>query len=322
MNQYHDLLHSICISGKWQQNRTGIRTKSLSGTFLRFDLQDGFPAITTKKLAFNAVRGELVGFLRGATSAQTFRDLGCKVWDANANENAEWLANPYRTGTDDIGNCYGAMWRKWPAYKRIPQSKPAQLTAALASAYERIGVDERNGDILLQKDIDQLKECLNRLMHKPSDRRILFHAWNPAELDAIALPACHILYMFNADIERKELSLCYSMRSVDSFLGLPFNIASAGMLLSLFAHLTGFKPRFLSFSGADTHIYENHMDAVNEQLGRSHLAIPRLKIADRVPTFNGQNADEIYRWLDLIEPADFTLEGYKHHAPLTAPMAV
>ena len=116
MKQYLDLVQSILDTGSWQENRTGIRTLSMPGASLRFDLQQGFPAVTTKKLAFKSAIGELVGFLR-ARSAAEFRELGCKVWDQNANENAQWLANPYREGPDDLGPVYGVQWRQWPAYR-------------------------------------------------------------------------------------------------------------------------------------------------------------------------------------------------------------
>ncbi len=120
MKQYLDLVQTILDSGSWQENRTGTRTISIPGAMLRFDLQkDGFPAVTTKKLAFKSVVGELCGFLRASRSAADFRALGCKVWDQNANENAEWLANPYRLGRDDLGPVYGVQWRAWPAYKLL-----------------------------------------------------------------------------------------------------------------------------------------------------------------------------------------------------------
>jgi len=117
MKQYLDLVRTILDTGSWQENRTGIRTISMPGAMLRFDLQQGFPAVTTKKLAFKSAIGELIGFLRASRSAADFRALGCKVWDGNANENAQWLANPYRQGLDDLGDVYGVQWRKWPAYK-------------------------------------------------------------------------------------------------------------------------------------------------------------------------------------------------------------
>ena len=139
MKQYLDLVRDVIDNGTVQGNRTGIRTISLPGAMLRFDLQKGFPAITTRKLAFKSAIGEMVGFLRGVKNAGEFRDLGCKVWDQNANENAQWLANPFRQGHDDLGEIYGVQWRQWPAYKRIPLSNPAAIEMAAAGAPSALG---------------------------------------------------------------------------------------------------------------------------------------------------------------------------------------
>lgn len=193
---------------------------------LKFDLQQGFPAVTTKKLAFKSAIGELVGFLRGYRNAAEFRALGCKVWDQNANENASWLANPYRLSEDDLGSVYGVQWRQWPAYKLIdpshPQS-PAQLADALGRGYRQVGILDQaeGGGILLYKAIDQLRSCLDSLIQDPSNRRILFHAWNWAQLEEMALPPCHLLYQFLVNQANREISLCLYIRSNDVGLVLP-----------------------------------------------------------------------------------------------------
>ncbi|HEY1611114.1 MAG TPA: thymidylate synthase, partial [Paraburkholderia sp.] len=177
MKQYLDLVRSILDTGSWQENRTGIRTISQPGAMLRFDLQQGFPAVTTKKLAFKSAVGELIGFLRASSSAADFRALGCKVWDANANENAQWLANPYREGTDDLGDVYGVQWRRWPAYKVLDADATAQVDDARSRGYEIVTAFAEDGrqKVLLYKAIDQLRQCLDTIMSNPSDRRILFH---------------------------------------------------------------------------------------------------------------------------------------------------
>src|SRR5262249_40929892 len=126
MNQYLQLIQEVLDNGEWTDNRTGIRTKMLPGAMLRFDLSKGFPAVTTKKLAFKSVVGELCAFLRASRSAADFRALGCKVWDQNANENAAWLANPYRKGVDDLGPVYGVQWREWPGFKVFPAFATAE----------------------------------------------------------------------------------------------------------------------------------------------------------------------------------------------------
>ena len=323
MQQYQQLIETVLAEGSWQDNRTGIRTLSVPGAMMRFDLSKGFPAVTTKKLAFKAVVGELCAFLRASRSAADFRALGCKVWDQNANENRQWLDNPFRAGLDDLGPVYGVQWREWPAFKVLDAAATAQIDAARRNGFTVVAplVEDGVDKILLYKAVDQLRECLDTIVNNPGSRRILFHGWNPAVLDEVALPACHLLYQFIPNATTKELSLCLYVRSNDIGLGTPFNIAEAAVLLSLVARLTGYTPRWFSYFVGDAHIYENHMDMVQEQLKREPFPLPQLVIADRVPAFaeTGRYEPE---WLEKIEPADFSLEGYQHHAPITAPMAV
>lgn len=324
MKQYLDLVRTVLDTGAWQQNRTGIRTISIPGAMLRFDLQkDGFPAVTTKKLAFKSVVGELVGFLRAARSAADFRALGCKVWDQNANENAEWLANPYRRGEDDLGPVYGVQWRQWPAYKLLDAQDTRQIEDAQRRGFRIVSAvqDEGRNKVLLYKAIDQLRECLDTIINNPGSRRILFHGWNCADLDAIALPACHLLYQFIPNANTKEISLCLYIRSNDIGLGTPFNLAEGAALLHLVGRLTGYRPRWFTYFIGDAHIYENHLDMLKEQLTREPYPAPTLVLSERIPDHakTGRYEPE---WLEKVEPSDFTLEGYRHHAPLTAPMAV
>lgn len=324
MKQYLDLVRTVLETGTWQENRTGIRTISIPGAMLRFDLQkDGFPAVTTKKLAFKSVMGELVGFLRATRSAADFRALGCKVWDQNANDNAEWLANPYRRGQDDLGPVYGVQWREWPAYKLLDADKTLQIEDAQRRGFRIVSAvqDEGKEKVLLYKAIDQLRDCLDTIMKNPGSRRILFHGWNCADLDAIALPACHLLYQFMPNAVTKEISLCLYIRSNDIGLGTPFNLAEGAALLHLVGRLTGYAPRWFTYFIGDAHIYENHLGMLEEQLKREPYPAPRLIISDRIPEYakTGKYEPE---WLEKVEPSDFALEGYQHHAPLTAPMAV
>ncbi|WEF34686.1 thymidylate synthase [Pseudoduganella chitinolytica] len=323
MQQYQQLIETVLAEGSWQDNRTGIRTLSVPGAMMRFDLAKGFPAVTTKKLAFKSVVGELCAFLRASRSAADFRALGCKVWDQNANENRQWLDNPFRAGTDDLGPVYGVQWREWPAYKLLDAAATAQIDAARANGFSVVAPLSDNGveRVLLYKAVDQLRECLDTIVHNPGSRRILFHGWNPAVLDEVALPACHLLYQFIPNATTKEISLCLYVRSNDIGLGTPFNIAEAAVLLALVGRLTGYTPRWFSYFVGDAHIYENHLDMVREQLQREPYPLPRLVIADRVPAFAETGRYEP-AWLERIEPSDFSLEGYLHHPPLTAPMAV
>lgn len=326
MKPYLDLVRDILDNGSWQDNRTGIRTRSLPGAMMRFDLKQGFPAVTTKRLAFKSAMGELVGFLRASRSAADFRALGSQVWNQNANENAQWLANPWREGTDDLGSVYGVQWRQWPAFKLLDENHPRfqdRLNDAAARGYQTVGQvkNETASSTLMWRQLDQLRECLDTIMTRPADRRILFHAWNPAALDEMALPPCHLLYQFLVNAQTKEISLCLYVRSNDVGLGAPFNLAEGAALLTLVGRLTGYEPRWFTYFMGDAHIYENHLEMLQEQLKREPLPLPTLEISERVPAYasTGVYAPE---WLNWVEPTDFILKGYQHHPPLTAPMAV
>ncbi|KZE32654.1 thymidylate synthase [Crenobacter luteus] len=323
MKQYLDLVRTVLATGSWQDNRTGVRTIAIPGAMMRFDLAEGFPAVTTRKLAFKAAIGELVGFLRANKSAADFRALGCKVWDQNANENAAWLANPYRAGDDDLGEVYGVQWRQWPAYKLLAARQTAQIDDAQRRGYRVVAtlVEDGEDKVLLYKAVDQLRQCLDTIVNDPGSRRILFHGWNWAQLDQMALPPCHLLYQFLPNVATRELSLCLYIRSNDLGLGAPFNIAEGAALLTLVGRLTGYTPRWFSYFIGDAHIYENHLDMLAEQLTREPLPSPRLVLSERIPDYAATGRYEP-EWLERVEPGDFVLEGYQHHAPLTAPMAV
>lgn len=218
MKAYHDNLRFILDNGAWKTNRTQYATKMVPGLTMRFDLRQGFPAVTTKRLAFKSVIGELVGFLRAARSAADFRALGCKVWDQNANENQQWLANPWREGEDALGDVYGAMWREWPGYERVSELDPnfkercAYLEANGWQQIAKLSGYQDPDDRLYYKAIDMLGDCVRKIILEPDDRRILFHAWNPARLHGMALPPCHLLYHFLPNKDTKELSLCMTQR--------------------------------------------------------------------------------------------------------------
>lgn len=281
MQNYHELLQTVLDTGVTQVNRTGVSARFIPGAMLRYDLQKGFPAITTKRLAFGAVKGELIGFLHGCQSAADFRALNCNIWTQNANENQAWLNNPNRKGTDDLGRIYGAIWRDF------------------------------NG-------IDQLKEVVSKIINTPTDRRIIMSAWKPDEFDKMALPPCHVLYQFLVDTVNKKLHLCMYQRSCDLFLGVPFNIASCALLLSLVAEATGYTAGSFTHFLADAHIYENHIEQVKLQLSRQHLELPKLRLAMT-------KGDGLKGAMDAIlsmSPEDIVLVDYNSHAAIPAPMAV
>ena len=174
---------------------------------------------------------------------------------------------------------------------------------------------------VLYKAVDQLRQCLDTIMKDPGSRRILFHGWNWAQLEEMALPPCHLLYQFLVNQEAREISLCLYIRSNDVGLGTPFNLTEGAALLHLVGRLTGYTPRWFTYFIGDAHIYENHLSMVQEQLKREPFPAPKLVLSDRIPSYaeTGKYEPE---WLEKIEPSDFSLEGYQHHAPLTAPMAV
>ena len=229
-----------------------------------------------------------------------------------------------------LGSVYGVQWRQWPAYKVIDLSQlqsADQVADALSRGYQQIGTVEdvsENGkttSVLLYKAIDQLRQCLDTIMKDPGNRRILFHGWNWAQLEEMALPPCHLLYQFLVNQSKREISLCLYIRSNDVGLGTPFNLTEGAALLHLVGRLTGYTPRWFTYFIGDAHIYENHVDMLQEQLRREPFPAPKLVLSDRVPDFavTGKYEPE---WLEKVEPSDFRLDGYQHHAPLTAPMAV
>ena len=297
MRQYLDLLSKVLTEGKWQGNRTGIPTIRMDGAMLQFNLKDGFPAVTTKKLAFGQVKGELLGFIRGYNSAEQFRRVGCKVWDQNANENKAWLENENREGTDDLGRVYGVQWRQWSGASHI----------------------DREGNFLATPKIDQLANAMDLIKNNPTNRRIIVTARNPADMDKMALPPCHLLFQFLVDVDSNELSLCMYQRSCDLFLGIPFNIASYALLLELAAAATGMIASKLTMFLADVHIYKNHIEQVETQLAREPMPLSELII-------DVTNPDLLFaegiNFLQLVGPDHIHLKNYVSHLAIKADMAV
>lgn len=302
--QYLTLLERVLEQGTRQTNRTGIDTFRIEGATLEFDLRKGFPVITTKKLAFKQVVGELFGFIHGFTNASEFREVGCKIWDQNANENKQWLTNPRRRGLDDLGEIYGYQWRFWP--------KNASGTGGNGREY-----------------IDQLQLAINKIIHTPEDRRIIVSAWNPGRLEHMALPPCHIMHQYICDPVTKELSMCMYQRSCDMFLGVPFNIASYALLLEMVALVTGYKAKKLIMFLADVHIYENHVAQVKEQLVRLPCKPPQVSITEVLPSIHEREDNPYFMYdgspfgrLLNIRPEQIELVGYECWPAISAPMAV
>lgn len=292
--RYLDLLSEIVRTGSRQKNRTGIDSFMIPGAALQFDLQRAFPAITTKRLAFNAVKGELIGFLRGYTSAADFRKLGCKIWDQNANENKAWLANPFRIGEDDLGYIYSKLWTDMPTpYQDITKGR-----------FDSTHFGKWN----------QITKLIEAIKKDPTSRRLIVSAWHPEVFDQAALPPCHALFQVLIDQERGLMHMTMYQRSCDMFLGVPFNIASYSLLLELIARYTGYKAGKFTWFGADCHIYENHLDQVNEQIRRDPYPFPTIKINDEKL--------KSLSYIGDIEPDDIELVDYVCHSAIKAPMAV
>lgn len=318
MQNYHELLQEALDHGVDQYNvRTGEVCRTLVGRQLKFDLRDGFPAITTKKLAFQSMRGELLGFFRGYTNAADFRALGCNVWDANANKTEGWLNNPYRKGVDDLGPIYGKQWTDWIDRRIV--SNDAEKRRLLDNGYSvRM---EMQGEYLMQRSINQLENALRTLITNPSDRRAIISGWNVAELDMMALPPCHMDYRFVAlesKSTRKTLHVVMTIRSWDLFLGAPFNIASTALFLEIMSRLAGMQTGTVAIQATNAHLYANHFDAAREQISRAHFAAPRIHLSNSI---GAVSVDQIPGAFSRINPEDIDLVGYESHATIKAKMA-
>ncbi|MDO4160965.1 MAG: thymidylate synthase [Prevotellaceae bacterium] len=252
MKQYLDLLKRIETEGVKKHDRTGTGTISVFGHQMRFNLEDGFPLLTTKKLHLKSIIYELLWFLKGDTNVKYLQDHGVRIWNEWADENGE------------LGPVYGHQWRSWPDY---------------------------NGG-----HIDQIKAILDQIKNTPDSRRMIVSAWNVADIDQMKLPPCHCLFQFY--VADGKLSLQLYQRSADTFLGVPFNIASYALLLMMVAQVTGLKPGEFIHTTGDTHLYLNHLEQVKLQLSREPRPLPTMRINPDVKDLFDFKYD------------DFTLENY------------
>lgn len=277
MKQYLDVLKDILEHGADKSNRTGVDARALFLQPMRFDLRAGFPAVTTKKLALKSVKAELLWFLEGSSDDNRLKELmgsNQTIWTANAQ--AEYW-KPKARFDGDLGRIYGVQWRSW----RAPDGR----------------------------EIDQLAQVIERIKKEPHDRRLIVTAWNPGELDRMALPPCHMFYQFFVS-PQNELSLAMYQRSCDMFLGVPFNIASYALLLHMVAQATNLKPYELITVLGDAHIYHNHFNQAREQLSREPLPLPKLWLNPAVTDIDKFTMDDI-KFVD-----------YKYYPPIKAEMAV
>lgn len=261
MRQYHDLLRRILDHGTRKEDRTGTGTLSIFGHQMRFDLEEGFPLLTTKKLHLKSIIYELLWFLRGDTNVRYLQEHGVRIWNEWADESGE------------LGPVYGHQWRSWPDY---------------------------NGG-----HIDQISQVIEQIKHQPDSRRMIVSAWNVAEVEDMALPPCHLLFQFY--VAEGRLSLQLYQRSADTFLGIPFNIASYALLTMMVAQVCGLRPGEFIHTTGDTHLYLNHLEQARLQLSRTPQALPKMRL----------NPDVTDLFSFLYE--DFFLENYTPapHIPAT-----
>ena len=264
MQEYHDLLTHIMENGVDKPDRTGTGIRSIFGYQMRFDLSEGFPLVTTKKVHLRSIIHELLWFLQGDTNIAYLKENGVRIWDEWADENG------------DLGPVYGYQWRSWPSPKG--------------------------------EKIDQISNLINNIKKNPYSRRHIVSAWNPAFVDEMALPPCHTLFQFY--VADGKLSCQLYQRSADTFLGVPFNIASYALLTLMIAQVCDLKPGDFVHTFGDAHIYSNHFDQVKEQLSRDLRPLPEMKLNPEVTDIFGFSFE------------DFKLENYNPHPHIKAPVAV
>lgn len=277
MQQYHDALSHILAHGTPSDDRTGTGTLSVFGMQMRYAMADGFPLVTTKKLHLKSIIHELLWFLAGDTNVDYLQKNGVSIWNEWADANG------------DLGPIYGHQWRSF---------------ATLQPA----GADTMGRPLFFAGARDQISDLLNLIRTRPESRRMIVSAWNPGEIDQMALPPCHTLWQVRVLGGKVHLQLY--QRSADMFLGVPFNIASYALLLHMLAHVTGYEAGDFIHTIGDGHIYKNHMDQVALQLTRAPKALPRLNIARSVDDLFGFRYD------------DFSFEGYDPDPAIRAPVAV
>ena len=261
MRQYLDLLQDIMDNGVDKTDRTGVGTRSVFGRQMRFDLNKGFPLVTTKKVHLKSIIYELLWFIKGDTNVKYLQDNGVRIWNEWADENG------------NLGPVYGSQWRNW------------------------------NGE-----GIDQLAEVIERIKNNPNDRRMIVTAWNPSKIGQMKLPPCHMMFQFY--VANGKLSCMLYQRSCDMFLGVPFNIASYALLTMMIAQVCGLKAGEFIHTLGDTHIYHNHFEQVKEQLSRTPLPLPTMKINPLIKDIND------------FKYEDFELVGYESYGVLKGKVAV
>ena len=294
---YQDLLKDIMTNGVEKGDRTGTGTVSVFGRQIRHNMKDGFPLLTTKKMAIKTMMTELKWFLKGDTNIKYLVDNGCNIWNGDAYKRYKQSKGLLAMGPEsfiqrikssdkfaekwgELGPIYGKQWRNW----KINLIDPHTMEFVTP--------------------IDQIKNLIEEIKNNPNSRRLMVSAWNVAEMDSMVLPPCH--YGFQCYVADGKLSLMWNQRSVDTFLGLPFNIASYATLLLLLCEETGYEPGELVGNLGDVHLYSNHIDQANEQCGRQSYNLPTIKL-NNVDVLNGE--------------FDYEIIGYESHPTIKAPLS-
>ncbi|ECG1798625.1 thymidylate synthase [Salmonella enterica subsp. enterica] len=337
MKQYQDLMAEVFAKGTPKKDRTGTGTLSIFGHQMRFNLQEGFPLVTTKRCHLRSIIHELLWFLKGDTNVKYLNDNGVTIWD-------EW-----KNKDGDLGPVYGKQWRAWTAHDEVHTGNKKIIAEMEEDGWEEAGY--REASMLLTKDIDQIAKVMDQLKNDPDNRRIIVSAWNVADLDDMALAPCHAFFQFytremsldervqwaeendnelwsdyihatfvdentrlgwldKAGVPTRKLSCQLYQRSCDIFLGLPFNIASYALLIHMFAQQANMAVGDFVWTGGDVHLYSNHLEQARTQLGRTPRALPKL-IIKRKP-------DSIFDY----KFEDFEIENYNPHPAIKAPVAI
>ncbi len=282
MKQYHDLLKSILANGNEHNDRTGVGTISHFGYQTRFDLREGFPIVTTKKVPFRWIAEELFWFLSGDTNEANLRTKGVDIW-------AEWAdeehTQRFSRAAGDLGPVYGYLWRSF------------------------------GGDYPQRNGVDQIANLITEIERNPNSRRLIVTGWDPRQADNVDLPPCHTLFQFKV-VDRRVLHCQLYQRSADAFLGVPFNISSYALLMHLIAHVCGLEVGEFVYTLGDYHIYQNHLEQVYELFKREPYPLPKLEILDAAESLRGLEGLLAMRYENL------KLAGYQSHGKIAAAVAV
>ena len=315
MKGYLDIARKILEEGEWKNNRTGIRTKVIPFQHFQHDMSKGFPLLTTKKMGLKNIAAELEFFIKGLTDKKWLQDRNCHIWDSWSNPQAaqeaynlqnhsesEKSIKDFQLEINDLGPVYGYQWRKFDEqYGEIEEIEQKKFSGLV---YEQ----RPNG---VQQGVDQLASIVDKLKNNPDDRRMVCSAWNQNQIHLMALPPCHLLW--NVVVINGTLHLHWHQRSCDYLLGVPYNIASYALLMKLLCKESGLKEGILSGLLADCHLYENHLDQIEEQLSREPRDLPQVEILNKP---NGKFS--IFDW----EYTEFKLTNYNPHPPIKAQVAI